>query len=123
MSRSTTLTTLGALRLAIGTASWATPRLAGRTFGLDATANPQSPYLARLFGARDVALGYGILATTGETRRQWLAIGAACDVADALAGVAGARGGYLPKVTSALVTVTALAAAGLGVAALRDAEQ
>jgi hypothetical protein len=122
MSRSTTLTTLGALRLAIGTASWATPRLAGKTFGLDAAANPQSPYLARLFGVRDIALGYGLLTTTGETRKQWLAIGAACDVADALAGVAGARGGYLPKVTSALVTVTAVAAAGLGVAALRDAD-
>jgi hypothetical protein len=122
MSRSTTLTTLGGLRLAIGAASWATPRLAGRTFGLDAAANPQSPYLARLFGARDIALGYGALTTTGDARRQWLAIGAACDVADALAGVAGARGGYLPKLTSALVTVTAVAAAGLGFAALRDAE-
>jgi hypothetical protein len=122
MSRSNTLTTLAALRLAIGTASWATPRIAGKTFGLDASANPQSPYLARLFGVRDFALGYGILTTTGETRRQWLAIGAACDVADAVAGIAGARAGYLPKVTSFLVTGAAVAAAGLGVAALRDAE-
>jgi hypothetical protein len=122
MSRFNTLTTLAGLRLAVGASSWATPRLAGKTFGLDAVANPQSPYLARLFGVRDCALGYGILTTSGETRRQWLAIGVACDVADAVAGVAGARAGYLPKVTSFLVTGAAVAAAGLGVAALREAE-
>ena len=85
MSRTNTVTTLAALRLAVGVASWATPRAAGRAFGLDADANPQSPYLARLF-------------------------------------VAGARGGYLPKLTSVLVTATAVTAAALGVAALRDAE-
>jgi hypothetical protein len=121
MSRSTTLTAIGALRVAIGVSSWATPRLAGKTFGLDAVANPQTPYLARLFGARDVALGYGVLTTSGESQRQWLAIGAACDVADAIAGVAGARAGYLPKLTGFLVTATAVTAAGLGFAALRDA--
>jgi hypothetical protein len=122
MSRSTTLTAIGALRVVIGVSSWATPRLAGKTFGLDAVANPQTPYLARLFGARDVALGYGVLSTSGETQRQWLAIGAACDVADAVAGVAGARAGYLPKLTGFLVTATAVLAAGLGFAALREAE-
>ena len=53
------INTLAGLRLAIGVASWATPRAAGKLFGLDATANPQAPYLARLFGARDVALALG----------------------------------------------------------------
>ena len=68
-----------------------------RLFGLDAAANPQSPYLARLFGVRDVALAWGALSSEGDTQRQWLLAGLACDVADALAGVAGGRGGYLPK--------------------------
>ena len=122
MSRSNTLTAIGAVRLAIGVSSWATPRVAGKAFGLDTEDNPQAPYLARLFGARDVALGYGVLTTSGEAQRQWLAIGAACDVADAIAGVAGARAGYLPKLTGFLVTATAVVAAGLGFAALRDAE-
>jgi hypothetical protein len=121
MSRSNSVTSLAALRLAVGVTSWATPRLAGKAFGLDAVANPQSPYLARLFGARDVALAYGVFATEGDTRRQWLAIGAACDVADAFAGIAAGRGGYLPKVSSFLVTATAVSAAVLGAAALRDA--
>jgi len=106
--------------MAIGVASWAAPRLAGKLFGLDAEANPQSPYLARLFGARDLALAWGALGAEGNARRQWLAAGLACDVADVLAGVAGGRGGYLPKVTSVLVSGTALSAVALGTAALRD---
>jgi hypothetical protein len=120
MDRRTALNTLAGLRLVVGVASWATPRAAGKLFGLDAVANPQAPYLARLFGARDVALGWGALSTEGETQRQWLLAGLACDVADALAGIAGGRGGYLPKLTSALVSGTALAAAALGGAALRE---
>lgn len=111
---------LAALRLAIGVASWATPRVAGKLFGLDAGANPQAPYLARLFGIRDVALAWGTLSSEGDTQRQWLMAGLACDAADTLAGVAGGRGGYLPKLTSVLVTGTALSAALLGASALRD---
>jgi hypothetical protein len=120
MDNERAVSTLAGLRLAIGVASWTTPRLAGRLFGLDASANPQSPYLARLFGARDVALAWGALGSEGDARRQWLVAGFACDVADALAGIAGGRGGYLPKLTSALVSGTALSAAALGAAALRS---
>jgi hypothetical protein len=111
---------LAGLRLAIGVASWTTPRLAGRLFGLDAQANPQSPYLARLFGVRDIALAWGALGSEGDARRQWLTAGLACDVADAVAGLAGGRAGYLPKLTSALVTGTAVSAAVLGAAALGE---
>jgi hypothetical protein len=107
--------------MAVGVASWTTPRLAGKLFGLDAEANPQSPYLARLFGARDLALAWGVLGAEGNARRQWLAAGIACDAADVLAGIAGGRGGYLPKVTSVLVSGTALSAVALGTVALRDA--
>jgi hypothetical protein len=120
MDSKSTITTLAGLRVAIGVASWSTPRLAGKLFGLDANANPQSPYLARLFGVRDVALAWGALSTTGDAQRQWLTAGLACDAADALAGYAGARGGYLPKLTGALVTATALSAALLGAQALRE---
>jgi hypothetical protein len=120
MDRQRTISALAGLRAAIGVASWSTPRLAGRLFGLDADGNPQAPYLARLFGVRDAALAWGALSTTGESQRKWLAAGLACDLADAAAGCAGARGGYLPKLTSALVTGTALAAAALGAQALRE---
>jgi hypothetical protein len=120
VNRASTINALAGLRLAVGVSSWGVPRLAGSLFGLDAEANPQAPYLARLFGVRDAALAWGALSSEGEAQRQWLLAGLACDVADALAGIAGGRRGYLPKVTSVLVTGTALAAAALGGAALGD---
>jgi hypothetical protein len=120
MERNSAIKALAGLRLAVGVASWATPRAAGKLFGLDATANPQAPYLARLFGARDVALAWGALGSEGDTQRRWLVAGLACDLADAIAGIAGGRGGYLPRLTSVLVSGTALSAAALGGAALRE---
>ena len=121
MAENRALNVLAGVRLAIGAGAWATPRLAGRMFGLDSASNPQSPYLARLFGVRDIALAWGALGSEGSARRQWLLAGLACDAADTLAGVAGGRGGYLPKLTSALVSGTALSAIALGAAALREA--
>jgi hypothetical protein len=70
---------------------------------------------------RDAALGWGTLTSTGETQRQWLLAGLACDTADAVAGVAGGRARYLSPFTSMLVTGTALSAAALGAVALKDA--
>jgi hypothetical protein len=122
MGRTNAVTSMAIARLAIGGSAFATPRLAGRLFGLDAEANPQTPYLARLFGARDAALGIGILTSEGDARRQWLAIGVGCDAADVLAGLAGGRAGYLPKTTAALVTATAVSAVVMGVLALRAAD-
>ena len=113
---------LAGVRVAIGTSAWATPRLAGKAFGLDADGNPQSPYLARLFGVRDLALGVGALTTTGDARRRWLALGLVCDAADAAAGVMAGRAGYLPKVPTVLVTGVALVAVGLGAAALAGSD-
>lgn len=120
MNEGSAVSALVGLRTAVGVGSWATPRLAARLFGLDAGANPQSPYLARLFGVRDLALAWGTMSTEGASRRQWIAVGVACDGADALAGIAGGCGGYLSKRTSVVVTLTALAAAALGAAALRS---
>jgi hypothetical protein len=122
MDTEQTIRSLAGLRMAVGTSAWATPRLAGKAFGLDAKDNPQSPYLARLFGIRDVALALGVLTTTGASRRQWLTLGVMCDAADAAAGIFAGRGGYLPKVPTVLVTGVALAAAGLGAAALAGSD-
>ena len=118
MSENDAVRALAGVRILIGVSSWLTPRVAGRLFGLDAKTNPQSPYLARLFGARDIALGVGALVSEGDARRQWLVAGLACDGADVAAGVAGGARGYLPKFTSLLVAATALTAVGLGAAAL-----
>jgi hypothetical protein len=110
--------TIVALRANIGLGAWLAPRLAGRLFGLDAEANPQLPYVGRLFGVRDVALGAGVAASSGNARRLWLQIGMACDAADAVAGLIAGRNGEISKVSTVLVTAPALMGIGLGLAAL-----
>lgn len=111
------LQALTGLRLAIGTGALLTPRLAGKLFGLDPAANPQATYLGRLFGTRDVMMGYALTATDGEERDRWLAWGIAVDLGDATAALAGGLRGYLPKRTMVLTGLTALGAAALGVTA------
>lgn len=118
MNRAQAINALAGVRVAVGLTSWLLPRPTGAMFGLSAKANPQAPYLARLFGVRDVALAYGALSSEGEQQRQWLAIGVACDVADAAAGIAGGKRGYLSKLSSSLVTGVSLIAALLGALAL-----
>lgn len=118
MNRKSAINALVGLRIVVGTLSWLIPRPAGKLFGLDAKSNPQAPYLARLFGVRDIALAYGAISSEGEHQRQWLTVGLACDVADSVAGIAGGRRGYLPKFASVLVTATAVGAAALGAVAL-----
>jgi hypothetical protein len=109
---------LVALRFVIGGGAWVTPRLSSKVFRLDVDANPQSPYLGRLFGARDLALGLGAMQSTGVARRQWLQIGIGIDAADAVAALAGGRAGYLSPVTAGLLFAPAVGAVALGVTAL-----
>jgi len=109
------LNAIAAARIAVGSGAWLTPNLSGRLFGLDPEGNPQLPYVGRLFGARDVALGAGVLRSPRKNKEAWATAGIACDLADVAAGVlAGARG-HLPAGAAALVTATAgvFAAAGL----------
>ncbi len=112
-----------AVRGAIGAGAWLAPRLSGRLFGLDPDANPQAAYLGRLFGARDVALAFGLGSATGAQRASWLRIGLACDLADAAAGILAGRRGELNTRTTVLVTGTALGAAALGFAALNGEQE
>jgi hypothetical protein len=111
------------MRGAVGAGAWLAPRLSGRLFGLDPQGNPQAPYLGRLFGARDVALAVGLSASSGAERAQWLRIGIACDLADAVAGLLAGRRGELPKMATLLVTATAVGAAAMGAAALQAEQQ
>jgi hypothetical protein len=105
--RETAVKAIAIGRIAVGSGAWLTPNLSGRLFGLDPEGNPQLPYVGRLFGARDVVLGAGVLRSPRKQRDAWVTAGLACDVADAAAGVlAGARG-QLPLAAAALVTATA----------------
>jgi hypothetical protein len=117
------LRNIALFRILVGVVSWFTPGLAGRLFGLDVPANPQAPYLARLFGVRDLALGVGALQTSGDAQRHLLQLGMACDVADIAAGLAGRRAGYLNGLATVMVTGGAVAAAAMSAAALSELDQ
>lgn len=105
-------------RIAIGAVAVGSPALTGRIFRLDSANNPQLPYLTRLFGSREIALGALTLLALGSTRRSTVIAGILVDAADAATGVLAARGGYVTPVTGALLTVPALAAVAAGVAGL-----
>ena len=112
------LPALNGMRFAVGAGAWAAPNLAGKAFGLDPDHNPQASFIGRLFGARDIALAVGALSTAGDSRRRWIQIGLAVDLADAAAGVIAGRTGVIPKQAAIMGTATALVAAAMGAAAL-----
>lgn len=101
-------------RMTFGVAAWLAPRPIGRAVGLDMAGNPQAAYLARVVAVRDFALAMGAYVAEGKVQRHWLLAGLLCDSADALAGIAAGRGGYLPKRTSVYLTGFALSGVVLG---------
>lgn len=91
-------------RIAIGVTALAAPELAGKLFRLDSEANPQLPYMTRMFASREIALGAVTLVSRGGTRRALTAVGIAVDGADAYAGFdAGATGAVSPATSKVLV--------------------
>src|SRR4051794_971370 len=110
---------IAGLRAAVGAGGYLAPNLTGRLFGLDPDGNPQAAFLARLFAVRDLALAAGTFNSDGDARRQWLALGMACDLGDALAAYLAGRDGTLPRPAAIMAGATALSGAALGVAALR----
>lgn len=115
---------LVAVRFALGPVAWGAPGLGLRLLGLSAQRNPHASYVTRLFGARDMALGLGVLLTHGDARRLWWRIGIGCDLLDAAAGVLSARKNELPRstFTRVMLVVAALFGAALGTVALASEE-
>lgn len=107
-------------RIAIGVVSLGNPGLAGTLFRLDVDGNPQLPYLARMFGAREIALGAVTLLATGSARRNLVLAGIGVDAADAVAGYLAGQEGYVSRTTSGMLTAPAVAAVVAGLAGLRS---
>jgi hypothetical protein len=107
---------LPAIRIAIGGGAFAAPELTAKIFGLTRT-DPESVFLGRLFGIRDIALGIGQLVASGEAGSLWWQLGVVCDAADAVAAVLMLKAGG-PKRAGVMSAVTALNATVLGVLAL-----
>jgi hypothetical protein len=94
------------------------PRTAGRLFLLDPEANPQLPYLGRMWGIRNLALAAGLAGARGPSRRRWSQINVLVDLVDAFASYDGWRRKELPTPTAAFVSSVALCAVGLGAASV-----
>jgi len=102
-------------RVAIGIVSMLSPSLATKLFRLDVDSNPQLPYLSRMFGSREIALGALTLASSGSTRRNLVLVGIAVDGADAVAGHLAGREGSVSRTTSTFLTLPALGAVAAGI--------
>jgi hypothetical protein len=107
-------------RIAAGSVALARPAVIGKVFGLDAEANPQALYVARLFASREVALGALTLLARGKARRTLVAAGIAVDVADAFTAVAGMQDKTVSARSAASLLGPALGAVAAGVGGLRS---
>lgn len=110
-------------RLTLGVSALVAPRAAGRPFGLDADANPQLPFIGRMWGIRNVALAAGMVGLSGTEREAWWRLNVVVDVVDALAAVAAARRGELSKPAFTAIATTAVVAAASGALGARAEAQ
>ena len=108
-----------AVRLVFG-AAWLMPVTALRVLGMNPDQNREAAYVGRLFAARDAALGIGLMASSGASRKLWWRIGIGCDIADAMAGLVSARRGELPNNRRLRISlfVAGIVGAALGASAL-----
>jgi len=114
------ITGLAAGRIAVGLVSFISPRLAAKLFLLDSRANPGLPYVTRMFGSREIALGALTLASSGAARVRLIQIGIAIDAGDAFTGVAAASTGATSKKSGILLALVAAGAVASGVQGLQD---
>jgi hypothetical protein len=103
-------------RLAVGVGAWLAPR-AGLTVARFDPGAPESPYLLRLFAAREAALGMATLASSGR-HEPLLALGLVVDSLDAVAGTMAQRSRSAGKAAAIL---TVVAAGGLVIGAMASA--
>lgn len=89
--------TLAGIRAALGVSALLAPRITGKVFGIDVADNPAAPYLARLFGARELYMASPFLMPAPGLDEQELAQRAVpVDGADTFAALAAGLKGYLP---------------------------
>ena len=105
-------------RVAVGTVALANPDLAAKLFQLDPATNPQLPYLTRLFGSREIALGLITLLARGKAQRNIVVAGILVDAADAATGYLAMQEGSVSKKTAFTLIGPALGAIGSGVSSL-----
>ncbi len=105
-------------RIAVGATALANPALAARMFQLDSVSNPQLPYVTRLFGSREIALGLATLVTGGKSQKALIGLGVLVDAADAGTGYLAMQDGSVSRKTAMTLIVPAVGAVGSGLLGL-----
>jgi hypothetical protein len=112
-------------RVLAGAGMLARPELLPRLAGVDAATAARVAWLGRMLGAREVALGAGTLVAlrrgsgAESGAGSWLLGSALSDAVDAVAFGGAVARGHVRPVFGALVTATAAAGAGVGLAGWR----
>ena len=103
--------TMALVRGLLGAAAYIDPDRTARAMGLDPGRNTQMRYLGRVFGARDMALGAALLASTGEGRRKllWACVG--IEVLDTASALIALRTGTIGKAAAIRLVGAVVAAA------------
>lgn len=113
--------TLAQARLAVGIGALVAPRIAARFMGIDPSANPATPYLTRMFGAREVYMAVPFLMPVPGLDESELASRAVpVDATDAVASLLAGVRGYLPWRAALPATAVAIAGTWLGSVAARN---
>lgn len=107
---------IGGTRLVLGAATYVAPSIAGTAFEVDVAQNPQAPFVARLYAARDAAIGIATITASGSARRTLTAVGAATDLGDAVAAVLAYRRGMISRSTAMKTVASAMVVGGLSTA-------
>ena len=111
---------LSLARTALGVGALVAPKPTLRALALDVDQNPQAPYLTRIAGARDIALGVATFFASGAARRFMVATGIAVDSSDAFSAALALSSGTVSRGRAVYLAAPALAAAGVGIAGLVD---
>ncbi|HVF03413.1 MAG TPA: hypothetical protein VNA20_01095 [Frankiaceae bacterium] len=104
-------------RVALGVGMVARPDLLPKLLGVDSGTASRMSWLGRMFGAREIALGAGLLVAGRDREGEWLLGAALSDAVDAVAFAEAARRGVVRPALGGAFTVTAATAAGTEVAA------
>lgn len=112
-------TSLSLARIVVGAAAWVSPQFSLKAAMLDPTA-PQSPYMLRLFGTRDAALGLITLMAKPEHKPALLKVGLGVDAGDAAAALQALQAGQLKPPAGITLTAAAGAAVVAGLVALKQ---
>lgn len=105
-------------RIAVGATALANPEAAARMLQLDPVTNPQVPYLTRLFGTREIALGVITLISRGKAQKAVIGVGVLVDTADAATGYLAMQDGSVSRKTAMTLIGPAVGAVASGVLGL-----